>query len=150
MIYVIPASMTRIGTIDLRFQSYNVEMLEVTGGKFWKPYRLELDALLLKGQQAGPTKPEGGDTPAGMNPALYRVSTAYRSDQRAAPQTGERAGAGICARQRHVANTSTFLIRIRRRSRHQPGSMACSLVSSGRASLHSRKPWMPGSSPHLQ
>ena len=38
MTYVIPASMKRIGTIDERFQSYNVEMLEVTGGKFWKPY----------------------------------------------------------------------------------------------------------------
>lgn len=33
-----PAKMQRIGTIDERFQSYNVEMLEVTGGKFWKPY----------------------------------------------------------------------------------------------------------------
>jgi hypothetical protein len=30
--------MPRIGTIDDRFQSYNIEMLEVTGGKFWKPY----------------------------------------------------------------------------------------------------------------
>jgi hypothetical protein len=30
--------MARIGTIDERFQSYNVEMVEVTGGRFWKPY----------------------------------------------------------------------------------------------------------------
>jgi hypothetical protein len=30
--------MARIGTVDQRFQSYNVEMVEVTGGKFWKPY----------------------------------------------------------------------------------------------------------------
>ncbi len=34
-----PASMKRVGTIDERYQSYNVEMLEVTGGKFWKPYK---------------------------------------------------------------------------------------------------------------
>ncbi|MGV7219298.1 hypothetical protein [Bradyrhizobium sp. UFLA05-112] len=33
-----PAHMTAIGTIDARFQSYNVEMVEVTGGRFWKPY----------------------------------------------------------------------------------------------------------------
>src|SRR5712672_2054179 len=33
-----PGSMTRIGTVDERFQSYNVEMVEVTGGRFWKPY----------------------------------------------------------------------------------------------------------------
>lgn len=32
-----PANMTRVGTVDERFQSYNVEMIEVTGGKFWKP-----------------------------------------------------------------------------------------------------------------
>ena len=72
MIYVIPASMGRIGTIDERFQSYNVEMLEVTGGKFWKPYGQELNALLQKGHQAAPTSSQGGDTPAGMNPALYQ------------------------------------------------------------------------------
>ena len=33
-----PATFARIGTVDERFQSYNVEMLEVTGGRFWKPY----------------------------------------------------------------------------------------------------------------
>src|SRR5207302_11141273 len=35
---ITPASMARIGTVDERFQSYNIEMAEVTGGKFWKPY----------------------------------------------------------------------------------------------------------------
>ena len=35
---ITPASMPRIATIDQRFQSYNVEMVEVTGGNFWKPY----------------------------------------------------------------------------------------------------------------
>jgi hypothetical protein len=35
---VTPASMARMGTVDERFQSYNVEMVEVTGGRFWKPY----------------------------------------------------------------------------------------------------------------
>lgn len=30
--------MPRVGTIDERFQSYNIEMVEVTGGQFWKPY----------------------------------------------------------------------------------------------------------------
>src|SRR5262245_46283683 len=33
-----PADMPRIAEIDARFQSYNVEMVEVTGGRFWKPY----------------------------------------------------------------------------------------------------------------
>jgi hypothetical protein len=35
---VTPASMARIGTVDERYQSYNIEMVEVTGGEFWKPY----------------------------------------------------------------------------------------------------------------
>ena len=39
-----PASIPRIGTVEERFQSYNVEMLEVTGGRFWKPYK-ELKAI---------------------------------------------------------------------------------------------------------
>ena len=32
------ATMRRIATVDPRFQSYNIEMVEVTGGRFWKPY----------------------------------------------------------------------------------------------------------------
>jgi Glycosyl hydrolase family 79, N-terminal domain len=35
---IAPAHMARVGTIDARFQSYNIEMVEVTGGRFWKPY----------------------------------------------------------------------------------------------------------------
>ena len=35
---IIPGIMPPIATIDERFQSYNVEMVEVTGGKFWRPY----------------------------------------------------------------------------------------------------------------
>jgi hypothetical protein len=30
-------ALPRIATIDERYQSYNIEMLEITGGKFWKP-----------------------------------------------------------------------------------------------------------------
>ena len=32
------ANMPRIATVDPRFQSYNIEMVEVTGGRFWRPY----------------------------------------------------------------------------------------------------------------
>src|SRR5260370_18318848 len=35
---ITPETMARIGTVDERFQSYNVEMVEVTGGRVWKPY----------------------------------------------------------------------------------------------------------------
>jgi hypothetical protein len=33
-----PSSLPKIATVDRRFQSYNIEMAEVTGGRFWKPY----------------------------------------------------------------------------------------------------------------
>ena len=35
-----PLTLRKVATVDPRFQSYNVEMVEVTGGRFWKPYRL--------------------------------------------------------------------------------------------------------------
>jgi heparanase len=53
-----------VAKIDERFQSYNVEMVEVTGGWFWKPY-------------GAPKKPAaarpraGGAIPAGMDPAMF-------------------------------------------------------------------------------
>jgi hypothetical protein len=34
-----PSDMPRVGTVDERFNSYNVEMAEVIGGTFWKPYK---------------------------------------------------------------------------------------------------------------
>jgi len=33
-----PDRMPRVGSVDERYQSYNIEMVEVTGGRFWKPY----------------------------------------------------------------------------------------------------------------
>src|ERR1044072_3496550 len=64
-----PANMLRIGTIDERYQSYNVEMLEVTGGKFWKPYRPELEAILKSGHSQPVVS--SGATPAGRETGLY-------------------------------------------------------------------------------
>ena len=61
-----PGAMSRVGTIDDRFQSYNIETVEVTGGRFWKPYA-----------DAGEAKPvdekSGAATaaPAGLDPSLF-------------------------------------------------------------------------------
>jgi heparanase len=32
------SALKKTGSVDARFQSYNVEMVEVTGGRFWAPY----------------------------------------------------------------------------------------------------------------
>jgi heparanase 1 len=63
-----PAQLKPLGTIDVRFQSYNVEMLEVTGGNFWKPYSE------ISKQGSGPANSENsnGSTPNGMDPNLYQ------------------------------------------------------------------------------
>lgn len=60
---VSPAAMARIGTVDERFQSYNVEMLEVTGGAFWKPYGATSNS---------PPAASDAPTPAGMDPNIYQ------------------------------------------------------------------------------
>jgi hypothetical protein len=35
---LVPAELPAVGVVDQRFQSFNIEMVEVTGGPFWKPY----------------------------------------------------------------------------------------------------------------
>ncbi len=62
---VTPATMARIGTVDERFQSYNIEMVEVTGGRFWKPYASKSDAKPATNKQST------ANQPAGMDPSLY-------------------------------------------------------------------------------
>jgi hypothetical protein len=56
--------MPRVGSVDARFQSYNIEMVEVTGGRFWKPYRPKPDAVL--------TTREAPDMPGGRDAGLYQ------------------------------------------------------------------------------
>src|SRR5262245_51982369 len=55
--YIEPSRLPRLGTIDERFQSYNLEMIEVTGGEFWKPY--------------GASASASSGAPAGRNPDLF-------------------------------------------------------------------------------
>lgn len=57
-----PSAMPRIGSVDERFQSFNIEMVEVIGGRFWRPYS-EIGKIL-----AAPAAPGG---PVGMDPNLY-------------------------------------------------------------------------------
>ncbi len=57
-----PAKLPAISKVDERFQGYNIEMLEVTGGRFWAPYKSETNA------PADTAQP----TPGNMPPSLYR------------------------------------------------------------------------------
>lgn len=55
-----PRRLPRVGAIDPRFQSFNIEMVEVTGGRFWKPY-----ASISKADTPS------GNQPSGMDASLY-------------------------------------------------------------------------------
>ncbi len=61
-----PSSMPRIGKVDDRFQSYNVEMVEVTGGRFWAPYK--------KTPATSPTAPAPRATQAVLPESLSAAS----------------------------------------------------------------------------
>src|SRR5438874_1363770 len=62
-----PATMPTISQVDQRFQAYNVEMLEVTGGRFWKPYK-----DLAASSTPKPDSDRPGSTPTGMSASLYQ------------------------------------------------------------------------------
>jgi len=66
-----PARMPQIATVDARFQSYNVEMVEVTGGRFWRPY--------ASGESAAQKNPElySDRSPTDLaNPRLRKLAAA--------------------------------------------------------------------------
>jgi len=67
MLSLDPGKMTRIASVDERFTSYNIEMAEVTGGNFWKPYHEQSSTPANQTQLA-----RSASTPAGMNPNMYQ------------------------------------------------------------------------------
>lgn len=67
--------MARIGQVDARYQSYNIEMLEVTGGRFWKPYANLAKSPAKTGGQTQ-SQSSSGNTPAGMSADLYQYRPA--------------------------------------------------------------------------
>jgi heparanase 1 len=70
-----PATMRRIAAIDERFQSYNVEMAEVTGGNFWKPYTREsIGALTAKAKEAAASGPGAFTAQVGKDTTLFQAS----------------------------------------------------------------------------
>jgi hypothetical protein len=52
-----PRTMAKIGEVGPRFVSYNVEAVEVTGGRFWKPYKNE----------SGQKNASAGESPQALN-----------------------------------------------------------------------------------
>jgi hypothetical protein len=71
-----PSELRPIATIDPRFQSYNVEMVEVTGGRFWSPYAVFAAGGGLYHERApiDLESPKLRRLAAALGPAYVRVS----------------------------------------------------------------------------
>lgn len=66
--------MRPIATIDERFLSYNVEMAEVIGGNFWKPYTPEsIAAMTARGGAANVPSTAASAGIAGQNPTMFQA-----------------------------------------------------------------------------
>ena len=68
------ATMARIATVDQRCQSYNVEMAEVIGGNFWKPY----DPHVTVSVPATTPAPAGATLEIGQGSGSTRWPMAFR------------------------------------------------------------------------
>jgi heparanase len=117
-ITVSPDTMTRVATVDERFLSYNVEMLSVIGGKFWKPYSSQVGDDVAGAThepdlyQSRPPLPL--DNPrlrvlaAALGPAYVRVSgtwanTTYFPDTDDVPATPPQGFTGVLSHARWKA-----------------------------------------------
>lgn len=58
---ITPIELRVIGTVDECYQSYNVEMVEVTGGRFWRPYDSDATESDMLDSPARESVPEGMD-----------------------------------------------------------------------------------------
>ncbi|HEY2467091.1 MAG TPA: hypothetical protein VGI45_04500, partial [Terracidiphilus sp.] len=63
---VSPQSMKVLGEVDPRFVSYNVEAVEVTGGRFWAPYKSAAQKAA-----AAASETHSGNQPAGLDSSLF-------------------------------------------------------------------------------
>ena len=74
-----PRTMPKMSSVSPRFQSYNVEMVEVTGGRFWKPYPAPGESSKAGSpfEQRGPVDlydPRLRRLAAALGPAYVRVA----------------------------------------------------------------------------
>lgn len=59
-----PRALRPIGTVDERYQSYNIEMIEVVGGRWWAPY--SAGGAVNTAASAAPTPSASGISPSAM------------------------------------------------------------------------------------
>lgn len=92
-----PGQFPAIGVVDERFQSYNVEMAEVVGARFWAPYNADGSVPADRYQARTPLDLRGEvrlqNLARALGPAYMRLSgtwangTYFQDDDRAPPAT---------------------------------------------------------------
>ncbi|MGY3601100.1 expansin (peptidoglycan-binding protein) [Bradyrhizobium sp. USDA 4341] len=119
--------MSRVAAIDPRFQSYNIEMVEVTGGRFWKPYAVAARPGAKPERFAARTPIDLHDgrlrkLAAALAPAYLRVSGTWANStffaDSGAPPAAPPAGFNGCADATAVAGRDRLFARRRRSHRH--------------------------------
>lgn len=73
-LHIAPATLQRIATVDERYQSYNVEMAEVIGGNFWKPYtKARLAEMKAKAKAPPSARASAAPAQVGVDTSIYQA-----------------------------------------------------------------------------
>ena len=104
-----PRSMPAIASLDERFLSYNVEMAEVVGGTFWKPYA----ALDKSARASGEPASARADSPApafqiGQGSSMFEARPPVDLTESWLRKLADALGAGLRTRERHVGQFRLF------------------------------------------
>ena len=68
---IAPGMLKRVATVDVRFQSYNVEMAEVIGARFWKPYEKDGAPKPAAAPAAPQSESERRAAQIGIDPGMF-------------------------------------------------------------------------------
>ena len=72
--------LARVATVDARYQGYNIEMVEVTGGRFWAPYGGPANERYRQRPPIDLTDPRLIALAKGLGPSLMRVSGTWANN----------------------------------------------------------------------
>lgn len=72
--------LSKLGTVHERYQAYNVEMVEVTGGRFWAPYGGPADERYRQRPPIDLSNPRLIALAKGLGPSLMRVSGTWANN----------------------------------------------------------------------
>lgn len=73
-------SLAKLGTVDERYQAYNIEMVEVTGGRFWAPYGGPADERYRERAPLDLTDPRLIAIATHLAPSYMRVSGTWSNN----------------------------------------------------------------------